>query len=280
MVEINAAQVKELREETNVGMMECKKALVEAGGNKLEAVRILRERGLAIAGKKASRTAKEGQIAAEIRQGGKLGAMVEVNCETDFVARNASFQAFLRSVAEKAAAVQGDLAEAMTSEVAAKITEIGENLIIRRRVRFEVREPGIVASYIHLGGKVGVLVEVGCGLEATEKQEAFRELVKDITLHIVACQPQYLTRQDVPAELIKTESDIYAKQMENKPPQIVQKIVTGKLEKFYDQVCLVEQGFVKDPDISISDLLAGKGKALGDALQIRRFARYQVGEQI
>jgi elongation factor Ts len=280
MIEITAALVKELREETNVGMMECKKALVEAGGSKLEAVRILRERGLAIAGKKASRTAKEGQIGSDIRQGGKLGAMVEVNCETDFVARNASFQAFLRSVVEKAATGQGDLAEAMKDAVTAKITEIGENLIIRRSVRFEVRQPGIVASYIHLGGKVGVLVEVGCGLEATEKQESFREMVKDITLHIAACQPQYLTRKDVPAEVIKAESDIYAKQVENKPPQIVQKIVIGKLEKFLGQVCLVEQAFVKDPDLSITELLTSKGKEIGDTLQIRRFARYQVGEQV
>ncbi|MBP7830322.1 MAG: translation elongation factor Ts [Kiritimatiellae bacterium] len=280
MVEISAALVKELREETNVGMMECKKALVEAGGNKQEAVRILRERGLAIAGKKASRTAKEGQVAAEIRQGGKLGAMVEVNCETDFVARNESFQAFLRSVAEKALTVQGDLAEAMKDVLTAKITEIGENMLVRRSVRFEVKQPGIVASYIHLGGKVGVLVEVGCGTDATEKNEAFREMVKDVTLHIAACQPHYLVRQDVPAEVVKAESDIYAKQVENKPPQIVQKIVTGKLEKFYGQVCLVEQGFVKDPDISITELLAAKGKEIGDTLTIRRFARYQVGEQI
>ncbi|MBU1909095.1 MAG: translation elongation factor Ts, partial [Verrucomicrobia bacterium] len=194
--------------------------------------------------------------------------------------RNASFQAFLRSVAEKAATVQGDLAEAMKDAATAKITELGENLVIRRSVRFEVRQPGIVASYIHLGGKVGVLVEVGCGLEATEKQESFREMVKDITLHIAACQPQYLTRQDVPAEVLKAESDIYAKQVENKPPQIVQKIVTGKLEKFLGQVCLVEQAFVKDPDLSITELLASKGKELGDTLQIRRFARYQVGEQV
>ena len=278
MVEISAALVKELREETNVGMMECKKALVEAGGNKQEAIRILRERGLAIAGKKASRTAKEGQIASEIRQGGKMGAMVEVNCETDFVARNESFQTFLRSVAEKALTVQGDLGEAMKDVLTAKITEIGENMLIRRSIRFEVKQPGIVASYIHLGGKVGVLVEVGCGNEATEKNEAFRELVKDITLHIAACQPHYLTRQDVPAEVLKSESDIYAKQVENKPANIIEKIVTGKLEKFYAMTCLVEQGFVKDPEQTITELLAAKSKELGDTLVIRRFARFQVGQ--
>lgn len=280
MVEISAMLVKELREETNVGMMECKKALVEAGGNKQEAIRILRERGLAIAGKKASRTAKEGQIAADIRQGGKLGALVEVNCETDFVARNEAFQEFLRRVVEKALTVTGDLAEAMKDELTERISKIGENIVIRRSVRYQVSQPGIVASYIHLGGKVGVLVEVGCDREGTEKLAPFRDLVKDITLHIAAAQPQYLSRHDVPAEVIKSESDIYAKQVENKPPPIVQKIVAGKLEKFYQQVCLLEQAFVKDPDISVAELLATRGKELAETLTIRRFTRYQVGEQI
>jgi len=280
MTEISAALVKELREETNVGMMECKKALVEAGGNKQDALRILRERGLAIAGKKSSRTAKEGQVAADILQGGKVGVLVEVNCETDFVARNATFQAFLRTVTARAATVHGNLADAMKTELTAKITEIGENLIIRRHVRYEVTAPGLVASYIHLGGKVGVLLEVGCGKPETLAQDAFRDLVKDITLHIAACNPQYRVREDVPAETVKAESEIYAKQVENKPPQIVQKIVAGKLEKFYTQVCVVEQGFVKDPDVSVTELLAAKGKELGDTLTIRRFTRYQVGESI
>ena len=277
MVEINAQLVKELREETNVGMMECKKALVEAGGDKEMATRILRERGLAVAGKKASRTAKEGQVAAEVAPGGKMGVLVEVNCETDFVARNPVFQSFLKTVVERAKTVQGDLGEAMKAEVTSKIQETGENIIVRRSVRFELQQPGAVASYIHLGGKVGVLLEVGCANEATIQKDLFKEVVKDITLHIAACNPQFRVREDVTPDLIKSEREIYAKQVENKPANIVEKIVNGKMEKFYATVCLVEQGFVKDPDQSVTEWLAAKGKELGDTLTIRRFARYQVG---
>ena len=277
MVEINAQLVKELREETNVGMMECKKALVEAGGDKEMATRILRERGLAVAGKKASRTAKEGQVAAEVAPGGKMGVLVEVNCETDFVARNPVFQSFLKTVVERAKTVQGDLGEAMKAEVSSKIQETGENIIVRRSVRFELQQPGAVASYIHLGGKVGVLLEVGCANEATIQKDLFKEVVKDITLHIAACNPQFRVREDVTPDLIKSEREIYAKQVENKPANIVEKIVNGKMEKFYATVCLVEQGFVKDPDQSVTEWLAAKGKELGDTLTIRRFARYQVG---
>ncbi len=277
MTEISAALVKELREETNVGMMECKKALVESGGDKDKAVKILRERGLAIAGKKASRTAKEGQVAADISQGGKLGVMIEVNCETDFVARNANFQGFLKTVVEKAKTVSGDLGEAMKAEVTAKITEIGENIIIRRHVRYELQGSGIIASYIHLGGKVGVLLEVGCQKAETIQTDLFRDVVKDITLHIAACNPQCLARADVPAELVQAEREIYAKQVQNKPANIIEKIVAGKLDKYYNQVCLVEQGYVKDPDQSITEWLAAQGKTLGDNLAIRRFTRYQVG---
>jgi len=278
MAEISAALVKELREETNVGMMECKKALVEAGGDKAAAVKILRERGLAIAGKKASRTAKEGQIASEVLQGGKMGVMVEVNCETDFVARNTVFQSFLKTVVEKAKTVQGDIAEAMKDEVTAKITEIGENIILRRSVRYELQGQGIVASYIHLGGKVGVLLEVGCEKGETSQKDSFKEVVKDITLHIAASNPQYLTRKDVPESVLQAEREIYAKQVENKPANIIEKIVAGKLEKFYAMTCLVEQGFVKDPEQTITELLAAKSKEIGDTLAIRRFARYQVGQ--
>jgi elongation factor Ts len=278
MAEISATLVKELREETNVGMMECKKALVEAAGDKAAAVKILRERGLAIAGKKASRTAKEGQVASEVLQGGKIGVMVEVNCETDFVARNPVFQAFLKTVVEKAKTVQGDIAEAMKDEVTAKITEIGENIILRRSVRYELQGQGIVASYIHLGGKVGVLLEVGCEKAETSQKDAFKEVVKDITLHIAASNPHHLTRKDVPEATLQAEREIYAKQVENKPANIIEKIVAGKLEKFYAMTCLVEQGFVKDPEQTITELLAAKSKEMGDTLSIRRFSRFQVGQ--
>ena len=277
MTTITAAQVKELREATNVGMMECKKALTEAGGDLEAAIRLLRERGMAIASKRAGREAKEGVIAAEISQGGRLGVMVEVDCETDFVARNEIFQAFVGELVQRARETSGDLAEVCKDELTAKIAEIGENLVIRRNARFEVEGTGVVASYIHLGGKVGVLLEVGCGKEETIAQEVFREVVKDITLHIAACQPAYLRRDDVPEATVAAEGEIFAKQAEGKPEQIVAKIVNGKMEKFYEQQCLVEQPFVKDGDLSIAALLDARGKDVGDTLKIRRFLRYQIG---
>jgi elongation factor Ts len=280
MTAITASLVKELRDETNLGMMECKKALVETAGDKDQAIKLLRERGMAIAGKKATRTANEGRIAALVNQGGKLGVMIEVNCETDFVAKNENFQAFVASLVEKAKdAGDGELAGLVKEELTAKIAEIGENLIIRRNLRYELQGPGIIASYIHLGAKVGVLIEVGCGKDDTASQDAFKDVVKDITLHIAASNPRYLSREDVPETVVEGEREIYAKQVENKPANIIDKIVGGKLEKFYSQICLVEQGFVKDPDHSVKELLAARSKELGDELAIRRFVRYQVGEE-
>ena len=276
-MEITASLVKELREETNLGMMECKRALQETGGDKEKAVRLLRERGMAIAGKKAERVAKEGRVAAEIYDNGKTGVMIEVNCETDFVAKNENFQAFVASLVNDAKGIDGSLAEAAKDKVVAKVAEIGENLIVRRNVKYTVSGNGAVAGYIHLGGKVGVLLEVGCGKADTASAELFKETIKDVTLHIAAANPQFLTRSDVAAEVIAAEREIYAKQVEGKPANIVDKIVDGKLEKYYSQICLVEQGFVKDPDQTVADMLAARGKELGDTLTIRRFTRYQVG---
>lgn len=278
MAEITAALVKELRDETNVGMMDCKRALVEAEGDKANAIKFLRERGVVIAGKKAARTANEGIVAADIAPGGKMGIMIEVNCETDFVTRNEEFQSFVSELVEKAKIVDGSLAEAVKDKVVAKIATIGENIVVRRNVRFEVEGNGIIASYIHLGGKVGVLLEVGCKKDDTTENPVFREAVKDVTLHIAAAAPGYLSREEVPADLVDAERAIYAKQVENKPANIVDKIVDGKLNKFYSQICLLEQGFVKDPDQSITDLLAAKGKEIDDTIEIRRYARYQIGE--
>jgi elongation factor Ts len=277
-MEITAALVKELRDETGLGMMECKKALVETQGDKAAAVKVLRERGLAIAGKKAERVAKDGRVGCEIYDGGKTGVMIEVNCETDFVARNASFQAFMKELVQASKSV-GDnaLAEKMKDQVAAKIAEIGENIIIRRNVKYSVQGEGIVAGYIHLGEKVGVLVEVGCTKAATLAAEGFREAVKDVTLHIAASNPAYLQRSDVPADILQAEREIYAKQVEGKPANILQKIVDGKLEKFYQQNCLIEQAFVKDADQTVTEMLKARGAAVGDTLTIRRFVRYQVG---
>lgn len=278
MAAITAAQVKELRDEIGLGMGECKKALEDANGDKAAAIKLLRERGANVAGKKASRVAKEGRVAAEIYDGGKSGVMIEVNCETDFVAKNEDFQAFVAElVAQSKTVSDNQLAEAAKDGLIAKIQKIGENLIIRRNVKFAVQGNGIVAGYIHLGGKVGVLVEVGCEKAETASKDLFKDVVKDITLHIAAANPAYLNRAAVPADVIAAEKEIYAKQVEGKPANIVDKIVAGKLEKFYQTVCLVEQGFVKDPDHSVTEHVNTQAKLLADTLTIRRFIRYQVG---
>ena len=277
MTAITATQVKELRQATNVGMMECKRALAESGGDLDQAIKLLRERGMVVAGRKADRVANEGLIAADVSAGGSLGVIIEVNCETDFVARNEIFQAFVEELLGDAKAFDGDLAEHSKDKLVARIAEIGENLVIRRNDRYELQGTGTVASYIHLGSKVGVLVEIGCDKETTVEASDFKDTVKDVTLQIVASSPAHLTRDDVPADVLQEEREIFAKQAEGKPENIVEKIVDGKIEKFFSQVCLVEQNFVKDPDQSVSKMLEAKGKSLDDTLTIRRFLRYQIG---
>ena len=283
MPEITSELVKELREATNLGMMECKRALVEAEGDKEKAIRLLRERGMVIAQKKASRTANQGLIASKVGADGKVGSLIEVNCETDFVARNESFIAFVGGMAERACGIDGNLADVAGAELTAKVAEIGENLVLRRNIRYSVQGKGAVASYIHQGGKIGVLIEVGCEKDESPANPIFQEAVKDVLMHIAASAPggsaYYLDPGAVPADVIAAERAIYAKQVEGKPANIVDKIVDGKIRKFYTQVCLLEQEFVKEPKLSVKAYLAARGKELGDTLTVRRFARYQLGEQ-
>ncbi len=277
MADITAAMVQELREATNVGMMECKRALVEAGGDKDKAIRLLRERGLAIAAKKATRAANQGLIAAA--GNGKVGSLIEINCETDFVAKNESFQQFVKAMAEKSLGMNDNtITETTKAEMAAKVAEIGENLVAKRNVRFTVQGAGLVATYIHLNGKLGVMLELGFSKDATAASPVVQALAKDLTLHVAACSPKYLDSSEVPADVLVAEREIYAKQVTGKPANIVDKIVDGKVRKFYEQVCLVDQGFVKEPDVSVTKLLEAKGKEAGDTLTIRRFVRWQLGE--
>ena len=278
MAEISASLVKELREETGVGMMECKKALVEANGDKAAAVKILRESGMAIAAKKATRTAKQGIIAAEVSADAQTGRMIEINCETDFVSKNDNFKSFVGEMLAAAAGVADNgLAESAKAKVEAKIAEIGENIIARRNVTFAVQGVGAVAGYVHLGGKLGVLIEVGCQNAASVQNPAVKTLLADLALHVTAVNPACIVRDQVPAETVAAEKEIYAKQVEGKPANIVDKIVAGKLEKFYGQICLVEQAFVKDQDKTVAAVLAEAGKAAGDEFTIRRFVRWQLG---
>jgi elongation factor Ts len=277
MPEITAAQVKELRDATNVSMMECKKALSDAEGNMEKAMKLLRERGLAIGAKRAGKATNQGVIASASTANGAAAALAEVNCETDFVARNSDFQSFAKRMAEKACEMDGPVAEKVKDELGAQMAAIGENILVRRNTRFVLQGNGAIGTYIHLGGKVGVMVELGCEKPATSGQEAFKSLLLDLTLHVAACNPQYLKSSDVPADVIASEREIYAKQVQGKPAQVIDKIVDGKLRKFYGDVCFLEQLFVKEQKQTITQLLADAGKGLGDTLTIRRYVRYQLG---
>jgi elongation factor Ts len=277
-VNIDAKQVAALREKTGAGMLDCRKALVESNGELEAAVDILRAKGAASAAKKAGREAKEGVIAQAILPGSKIGLLVEVNSETDFVAKNETFQALTAGWAKALAENPSADLEAQRVEA---VTKIGENIQIRRNVRFEVSGNGVVAAYIHLGGKIGVLVEVGSGKAETVNSEEFKQFVRDVTLHIAAAKPVCLNRDQVPAVLAERERAIYREQApKDKPAEMIAKIVEGKMGKFYGESCLLEQPFVKNPEQSITALVADRSKVLGDTIEIRRFARFQVGEEI
>ena len=272
MAQITAALVKELREITGAGMMDCKKALVECEGNKDKAIDYLREKGIAKAAKKAGRIASEGVVAAAVTADGKTACIVEINSETDFVAKNENFQNLVKKIAEhivackpadmdalNASQMDGKtVAEVMTEAVAS----IGEKLSLRR---FEVytTEDGQLATYIHMGGKIGVIVELSGG---------DKTLGKDVAMQIAAAKPQCIGRDDVDQEALAHEREVLRKQAleEGKPEKIVEKMVDGRINKYYKEVCLVEQEFVKDSDKTIKDILAG--------VEVRRFARFEMGE--
>jgi elongation factor Ts len=277
MAEFTAADVGKLREMTGAGLMDCKKALSESKGDINAAVDNLRKKGTVSAAKKASRETKEGAIVQFIQPGAKAGVLVEINCETDFVARNEIFGTFAAEIARKLAA-QGTV-ESLEADRVAAVAKIGENIQIPRFVRYEVQGNGMVAAYIHTGAKVGVLVEVGAGKEATAAQEEFKQLVRDITLQIAAGHPSVISREQIPADVLAKEKEIAAEQVKNKPPQAIAKIVEGKLEKFYQGCCLLDQGFVKrNSEVSVKEHIGGIAKQLADEIVIRRFARFQVGD--
>jgi elongation factor Ts len=278
MAEITAAMVGKLREMTNAGLMDCKKALNESNGNLDTAVEILRKKGVATAAKKAGRDAREGVIAQHITPDAKVGVLVEVNCETDFVAKNDSFRAFCDDIAKTLASnPNANLEEARVAAVA----KIGENVKISRHHRMEVSGNGAVAAYIHIGAKVGVLVEVGAGKQETTQNDAFKQLVRDITLQIAAANPTAVSREEIDPAILAKEKEIAAEQVKNKPPAAIEKIVEGKLEKYYQTTCLVDQGFVKqNSEITVREHLGSIGKQIGDTLTIRRFVRFQVGESV
>jgi elongation factor Ts len=279
MAEITPALVGQLRAMTGAGLMACKKALDETQGDLNGAVDLLRKQGAAAAVKKADRAANEGLIGQAVVNGGKVGTLIEVNCETDFVARNDGFKAFVGELATKVATFPG--ADLEADRVAA-VAKIGENIQVRRSQRLEVDGVGAVAAYIHTGGKVGVLVEIGATNEATVAREDFKQLLRDVTLQIAAASPITVSRTEVPAAVIEKEREIAAQSdaLKGKPAAAMESILKGKLNKFFETNCLLEQGFVKNPDLKVEAHVASVGKALGDTITVRRFLRFQVGEAI
>ena len=292
MAAITSAMVKELRERTSAGMMDCKKALVESDGDMEKAIEWLREKGLSQAAKKASRIAAEGVVAQYITPCGCTGVIVEVNCETDFVAKGDMFQAFANNVAKHIAqANPADMDELMaqkfcddetktiTDLVSDATVAIGEKISIRRFERYQTE--GVVDTYIHMGGKVGVLVE-GASDEAGKNSDAVKTFVHDLALQIAAAKPEAVRREEVDTEKLEKEMEILRAQAinEGKPEKIVDKMVEGRIEKYYKDVCLLDQLFVKDGDKTIKGLMAEVAKAAGATLDIVRFARFERGEGI
>lgn len=290
MAEITAALVKELRDKTNAGMMDCKKALAECNCNMEEAIKYLREKGIAKAASKADRAANQGIITTRISECACDGILIEVNCETDFVSKNENFQGFVAVLADTLAAssaktLEEALAvsiEGMTVEeyIKAKVIELGENMMLRRFARFSLDgATGSIASYIHMGGKVGVLLKTVAGKKETLETESYKTLVKDLCLHIAATSPHSLCADDLDPAIIEEEKAIYKAQLieQGKPESLLDKILPGKMKAFYAQACLLEQGFVKDPAVTVSEVIAGVAKETADDIKVVEFIRFQLG---
>ncbi len=274
---ISASMVKDLREKTGAGMMDCKKALTETDGDMEKAIEYLREKGITKAAKKSSRIAAEGLVLAYVNENNKVGAAIEVNSETDFVAKNEEFRTFVQALAKQVAINNPTDVEALLNEeyieeagkkvsevLTDKVAKIGENMNIRRFVRFETTD-GLVESYIHGNGKIAVLVNM---------KNADNELAKDICMQVAAARPEFLDEASVPEERLAKEMEILKAQAmnEGKPEAIAEKVVQGRIGKFYSEICLVDQEFVKNPDMKISDLLKSKNA------EIVEFARIEKGE--
>ena len=289
MTEIKASLVKELREKTGAGMMECKKALSEVGGDLEAAIDFLRKKGMSVAEKKAGRVASQGLVGVAVA--GTQGAIVELNSETDFVAKNADFQSFLGQVTEIALAQKGDIEAIKAADMNGKtvadtltelIARIGENMTLRRAGYVSVTN-GVVVPYIHTAtapnmGKIGVLV----ALESTADTTALTEIGKKIAMHIAAANPRFLTIADVDADTTAHEKGIYEEQAKasGKPVAIIEKMVEGRLRKFYEEVVVMEQAFIMDPDKKVKDVLAEAAKEAGADIKLAAFVRFGLGEGV
>ena len=286
---ITAQSVKELREKTGAGMMDCKKALTASEGDMEKAIEILREKGLAAAAKKAGRIAAEGIVKTYISEDGKSAGIVELNCETDFVAANEEFVNFATRLAEMASVTAAKNVEEFVAEkfdaentvseaLTALIAKLGENMTVRRFDKFNVAN-GVVESYIHGGGRIGVVVELNCEADNTA---VLKEVAKDVCMQVAAANKSFLRWEDLDTEELEKEKEIYRVQAlnEGKPENIVEKMVMGRIQKYYKEVCLLDQAWVKDGDKSISKYLQEKSKEVGSPITINKFVRFERGEGI
>ena len=275
-------QIKALREKTGAGMMNCKKAITESNGDFDKAMESLRKKGLADAAKKSARTTREGIVAAYIAPDGKKGAILELLCETDFVAKTPDFQNLAKGLVQKAA--EGKLAspEAAAADVQPVVGKLGENMSCRRFERFELTGPGLLAHYVHpVGHKKGAFLVLNCASDDVAKSDATVELAKELGLQIVACSPRWVTKAEVPAVEVEKEKEIFAVQLKNegKPEASIPKIVEGKVNKlFFQQFCLLEMMNVRDNKTPIANMVRDAAAKAGGAIEVKRFARYQLGE--
>ncbi len=287
MAEITAQMVKELREKSGAGMMDCKKALGEADGDFQNALNLLRERGEAIALKRSSRAAKEGLIVAKVGPDGHAGTVIELNCESDFVARNDDFKALADKVAEHAlnSPVAGDLNDTTIDSVTVRemlksvVGKIGENIVLSRSAKIESAD-GAVVSYIHPPGKIGVLVELTGVKDGAAQDAEFVQFARGIAMHVAASSPICVSRDEVSSDLLEAEKGVYRNQAlnEGKPEKIVDKIVEGRVSKYYGEVCLLEQPYVQDPEQRVEQVVKQAGSKFGTDLKLTNFVRYQLGE--
>lgn len=289
MSAFSAKDVKELREKTGAGMMDCKKALTESNGNIEEAVDFLRQKGLAAAAKKASRVAAEGLIGAVVE--GNIGVVVEINCETDFVAKNDDFKAFVSNVANHLVGSSASDIAALKTEtmgsmtIDAKVQEltlkIGEKIDIRRFEKKTLKGEGKVGSYVH-GGRIGVLVEVEAGSADAAKNDDFNELVNDLCLHVAAADPKFMDASEIDEDYKQREAKVYEAQLkeQGKPENMIANIIKGKLNKLAAEICLLDQKFVKNPDVSISSLIKEYEGKVGTTIKVKNFSKISLGEGI
>ncbi len=273
----SAETVKELRDRTGAGIMDCKAALLDSAGDMEKAIDFLRKKGMASAAKRAGRDAKEGLVV--VRAHGQTAVIVEVNCETDFVARTDDFQSLVNLAAQEV--ISGGDAAISNSKITDRVAElsgkIGEKILVRRGKKIQ-STGGSLFSYVHANQKLGIVIEIAAGKDASKTNPAFEALGKDLAMQVAASNPICVMRAEVPGATIEREKAIYREEVKGKPENIVEKIITGKLDKYYQTVCLTEQVFIKDDKKSVKALVEEVGKSLGDTLTIKQFIRYQLGE--